>query len=60
MLFSKKDVIPVAHTLEECASCGGSSRRKFRKGDVLFGDASPCGCGGRFKIAMIYGEIPDR
>lgn len=55
MIFSKREVT-VAYTVEKCNSCSNQNKRKFREGDTLFSRIGSCGCGGEFRIEMIYGE----
>jgi len=55
VIFQKKE-ITVAYAAERCDSCQKTHRRRFREGDILFAKAGPCGCGGEFRIEMIFGE----
>ena len=56
MMFSKKK-ITLEYTVEKCNNCGNSTKRKFRKGDVLFAERSKCQmCEGIVCIDKIFGE----
>ena len=55
-MFSKKK-ITLEYTVEKCNNCGNSTKRKFRKGDVLFAEISKCqACEGLVCIDKIFGE----
>lgn len=54
--FSKKKPAVAAYTVEKCGSCAKSRRRAYAPGDTLFDGAGGCGCGGEFRVDMIYGE----
>ena len=56
MIFKKKK-ITTEHTIEQCSSCGTITKRKFKKGDVLFAEISKCNsCDGLTRIEKIFGE----
>lgn len=57
-LFRKKEEVLVPYTVEQCTSCGKSSRRQFVVGDHVFKTAEKCtSCGsGQMMIAKIFGE----
>ena len=56
-MFSKNK-ITLEYTLEKCNKCGNTTKRKFRKGDVLFAELSKCpSCDGVVCIDQIFGEI---
>ncbi len=45
------------YTIEECQSCKEKTKRDFKVGDYILGDAGTCGkCQGTKIITMIYGE----
>lgn len=44
-------------TIEECQSCGQKTKRDFKVGDFVMGEAGICEkCQGKKTIASIYGE----
>ncbi|NQV40550.1 MAG: hypothetical protein HQ505_08515 [Nitrosopumilus sp.] len=56
MIFSKKKTT-AEYSVEQCAKCGTSTKRKFRDGDVLFAEISKCtSCDGLTMIEKIFGE----
>jgi DnaJ-class molecular chaperone len=45
------------YTIEECQSCGQKTKRDFKVGDFVMGEAGICEkCQGKKTIALIYGE----
>lgn len=55
-MFSKKK-ITLEYTVEKCNSCGNTTQRKFKKGDVLFAELAKCQtCEGTICIDKIFGE----
>ena len=58
MIFSKKEEVRTAFTVEKCESCHKESKRKFKEGDFIFKEVSKCSsCKGKLRISKIYGEI---
>jgi hypothetical protein len=44
-------------TIDECRSCGQKSKRDFKVGDYITGEAGICEkCQGKRLIILIYGE----
>jgi hypothetical protein len=57
MIFSKKEKPVVAYTVEKCSSCKKELKRKFKDGDILFGQGTECSsCKTSMLIAKIFGE----
>jgi len=45
------------YTIEECQSCGQKTKRDFKVGDYVLGEAGTCEkCQGKKTITLIYGE----
>jgi hypothetical protein len=45
------------YTIEECQSCGQKTKRDFKVGDYVLGEAGSCAkCQGKKTITLIYGE----
>jgi len=45
------------YTIEVCQSCGEKTKRDFKVGDYVLGEAGACvKCQGRKTIFIIYGE----
>jgi hypothetical protein len=55
-MFSKKEEIRTAFTVEQCESCNKESKRKFKDGDYVFKEiSSQCdSCKGRLSISKIF------
>ncbi len=58
-MFSKKEEIRTAFTVEQCESCNKESKRKFNDGDYIFKEiSSQCdSCKGKLRISKIFGEV---
>ncbi len=58
-MFSKKEEIRTAFTVEQCESCNKESKRKFKDGDYIFKEiSSQCDpCKGKLRISKIFGEV---
>jgi hypothetical protein len=58
-MFSKKEEIRTAFTVEQCESCNMESKRKFKDGDYIFKEiSSQCdSCKGKLRISKIFGEV---
>ena len=57
-MFSKKEEIRTAFTVEQCESCHKESKRKFEDNDFVFKETSQCkSCNGKLRISKIFGEI---
>ena len=58
-MFSKKEEITTAFTVEQCESCNKESKRKFKDGDYIFKEiSSQCdSCKGKLRISKIFGEV---
>jgi NAD-dependent SIR2 family protein deacetylase len=50
------------YTIEECQNCKVKTKREFKMGDYIVGEAGICEkCQGKKMIVLIYGEkIPKR
>ena len=49
------------YTIEECQSCKQKTKRDFKVGDYIAGDAGTCEkCHGKMMIVSIYGESPPK
>lgn len=58
MIFSKKEEVRTAFTVEQCESCHKESKRKFKEGDFLFNESTQCAlCKGKLRISKIFGEV---
>ena len=58
-MFSKKEKIRTAFTVEQCELCNNESKRKFKDGDYIFKEiSSQCdSCKGKLSISKIFGEV---
>ena len=58
-MFSKKEALRTAFTVEQCESCNNESKRKFKDGDYIFEEiSSQCdSCKGKLRISKIFGEV---
>ena len=57
-MFSKKEEVRTAYTVEQCKSCHKESKRKFKDGDFIFKEDARCAsCKGKLSISKIFGEI---
>ena len=55
-MFEKKKIIN-CYAVDECTSCNDLSQRKFKLGDYLFKQVSPCKlCDGKVIVTKIFGE----
>ena len=47
------------YTIEECQNCKQKTKRDFRTGDYITGDAGVCEkCQGHKMVVLIYGDKP--
>lgn len=59
IFFKKKQEIIDPYTVEQCASCNVTKKRKFVEGDYVFkiiGNCSSCN-NGQISISKIFGEV---
>jgi hypothetical protein len=58
-MFSKKEEIRIAFTVEQCESCNEESKRRFKDGDYVFKEiSSQCdSCKGKLRISKIFGGV---
>ena len=56
--FKKKEEVLDPYTIEQCNSCNGITKRKFKEGDFIFKTGEKCAsCGnGQMMIYKIFGE----
>lgn len=56
-MFSKKEKLLIAFTVEKCPSCKKETQRKFKEGDCLFAPGIQCdSCKTLTSIAKIFGQ----
>ena len=58
-MFSKKEEVRTAFTVEQCESCNEESKRRFKEGDYVFKEiTSQCdSCKRKLRISKIFGEV---